>query len=493
MGDQAINERQARWWLAAILALAVALRVWTFRPYGLHHPDELYQYLEQAHRLIFGQGIIPWEYREGMRSWLSPLLLSLPMRVGEAIAPGSLLPVVLAKGLVAAISLAPIPAAYALGSRLSRMHGLVAAAVLAVWFEGVYFSGHVLTELIAVACFLPAAALIRPGATPRAMMAAGALLALAGLLRFHYGPAIAAYALITMRTDWKGWRQLIAGGAAMLALSATVDAAMGQVPFGWIWSNIDHNLVRGVSERFGVDGISYYFRLLIVRWGAWTPALMLLPLLVASRYPGLFLAAVVNLAVHTAIGHKEYRFIWLTIEIFVLLSAIASAGLLGRLLDRRRAGKAGRAFATALLMAGWAAGSLALAQRDRIWPNWNRFGSRMQATADAGRVEGLCGIAVYRTDYWSASHVYLRRDVPIYFPYRRDRAAANRPLARSAPAYNVILAPAGAAGVMPAGYRMLSCRYDGGQRTCLYRRSGGCDPETAERELLQHVIARRGL
>ena len=36
------------------------------------HPDEIMQYLEPAHRLAFGNGVIYWEYFYGARSWLAP-------------------------------------------------------------------------------------------------------------------------------------------------------------------------------------------------------------------------------------------------------------------------------------------------------------------------------------------------------------------------------------------------------------------------------------
>src|SRR3569832_556311 len=39
-------------------------------------PDEVMQYLEQAHRLVFGSGVIPWEYDYGTRSWLPALLIA---------------------------------------------------------------------------------------------------------------------------------------------------------------------------------------------------------------------------------------------------------------------------------------------------------------------------------------------------------------------------------------------------------------------------------
>ena len=62
--------------LAAIVLAAFSLRMAAdiFLP-NIHHPDEVFQYLEQGHRLAFGYGVVPWEYREGVRSWLLPGLL----------------------------------------------------------------------------------------------------------------------------------------------------------------------------------------------------------------------------------------------------------------------------------------------------------------------------------------------------------------------------------------------------------------------------------
>jgi hypothetical protein len=193
-----------------------------------------------------------------------------------------------------------------------------------------------------------------------------------------------------------------------------------------------------------------------------------------------------------AIGHKEYRFIWLTVEILVVLSAIASVSLLrsvlAGLLERPRV----RQGATALLLAGWAGASAALAATDAIWPNWNRFAARMQTMADAGRQTELCGIAVYGIDYWSASYAYFQRDKPIYYPWRPDPADLPAALKQSSAGYNYIMAPAETAVQMPADYRQLSCRSDGTERICLYRRAGHCDAAAASNDLLQSVIASRG-
>ena len=63
-----------------ILAIGLALRVAAFNPYAAHHPDESIQYLEQAHRIVFGYGVVPWEFRYFIRSWLIPLALAQPLQ-----------------------------------------------------------------------------------------------------------------------------------------------------------------------------------------------------------------------------------------------------------------------------------------------------------------------------------------------------------------------------------------------------------------------------
>ena len=68
------NRRCHLWcWFFPVLALGFAARVAVaiISDVPLHY-DEVMQYLEQAHRLVFGYGIVPWEYREGTRSWIVP-------------------------------------------------------------------------------------------------------------------------------------------------------------------------------------------------------------------------------------------------------------------------------------------------------------------------------------------------------------------------------------------------------------------------------------
>ena len=158
MGEQSRQLGNARLWFWGLLALAVALRIAAFNPYAAHHADETIQYLEQAHRIVFGYGVVPWEFRYFIRSWLIPLLLVPPMALGEAINPGGTLYLILPRAMVMLTTRSPVDAAWFIGARQSSQPAIVAMAVMAVWVESVYFSVHILSESLATSLFLAAAA-----------------------------------------------------------------------------------------------------------------------------------------------------------------------------------------------------------------------------------------------------------------------------------------------------------------------------------------------
>ena len=89
--------------------------------YATHHPDETIQYLEQAHRIVFGYGVVPWEFRYFIRSWLIPLLLVPPMALGEAINPGGTLYLILPRAMVVADQ--PVTSRRRLVHRRAVYHG----------------------------------------------------------------------------------------------------------------------------------------------------------------------------------------------------------------------------------------------------------------------------------------------------------------------------------------------------------------------------------
>ncbi len=479
----------------AILAVALGLRLIALFPPSMHHPDEIFQYLEPAHRLAFGQGITTWEYRYGMRGWLLPTLLSWPMMLGHAIAPGGDLYLTLPRVLMALASLAIPVASFAIGRRRSAAHGYVAMAVMGIWFETVYFAAHTLSEEASVILFLPAAALILSDGrrTMRRHAVAGLLLGLAVAMRFQNAPAIALFVAMACARDGRGhWLPLMIGGALGLGLSGAADLAQGATPFGWIVANVTQNVIRDRATDYGTKGPAFYLGAIALYWLWLTPAMLwaMRPAIRGNR--ALFAAAALNIALLSLIGHKEYRFILLSTTILVLLAALGSVDLVRNWCTRT--GRSPRRWIAALALA-WAAGSASLAAGPTMAAQWRAHEPELGLVAAAGRLPNLCGLAFDRLKFWQVGgYAYLHRAVPLYStaPVPADAIDA-RDLPHAAAAFDAIVTRADAVGAMPHGYATIACRGAGSERLCLLKRPGGCDPAAAAHWNLQDAMIRHGL
>lgn len=473
--------------LALLLLLAAALRAAVTWGASAHHPDEIFQYLEQAHRLVFGYGYVPWEYRAGMRSWLVPALLAAPMWLGDALAPDTLAYLILPRLLVALATLGIVWGAWSLGERTSRRHALIAAFVAAIWFEQVYYASHTLTETIAVATAIPGVALLQRERR-RDLILAGALLAFAALVRFHYAPALALLVVWRCRLDARAWRDVILGALPILAVSALVDLAAGMRPYGWIATNFRRNVIENASATYGVSGPLYYLAELSKAWGLAFMPIVFLAIFGARRHPQLLAAAVLTILIHMTIGHKEPRFILLATTLIVFLAAIGTADLIALATPARHAPL------TALALTGWSIASLSLALAGDMRLQWSNEAPALSAASLAGRDPKLCGFATYGMRYWqTGGHTFLHRDTPIYPLSARDElgipAIDAATLARIAPGFNAIVTTPQGIPDIPKNYTLVTCRIpprafsnaaeQGARAICLYRRPGGCDPLVA--------------
>ena len=485
MGDEAISAREGRIWFWGILAVAVALRIHALNSFSANNPDEIIQYLEQAHRIVFGYGAVPWEFREFIRSWLIPLMLVPPMRLGEWLDPGGQLYLILPRAMVAALNFAPVIAAWYVGRRVSLQHAIVGMAVIAIWVESVAFSVQTLSESLGVAAFFTAAALLHPTAKMPAIIAAGATLALTGLFRFQYGPAAAAFGAMMAGKNWRIWKGLILGAIPVVVGGALIDLAMGLWPYEWIYTNYRLNIAEGKMQKIaGLGDPRTYLALL---YKSWKLAFFVIPILVVAgwrRHPALVVAALVNLALHQLIDHKEYRYIWLSLEIFLLIAAFGSVDLLRPIFRRHSPGQLEGRVATAALVAIWAVASALLAstpthRQDFRWEN-----DPARAAAAAIQDPATCGLAVPRRTYWQFGYVLLHANKPLYM------IGSKGPVTRWAPGpasggFNALLSWANDPPP-PAPWVKRSCsgRLLPRERTCLYVRPGGCKIDEQNRPYL---------
>ena len=481
MGAITKNERI---WFWGLLVLAVVLRALNFSAFAMHHPDEVLQYLEPAYRLLTGDGIVTWEYRYGMRGWLLPWLLAGPMALGQIVGGSALSGIVAARIAGAAIGLIPVVAAWHLGRRSSPIHGIVAMAVMAVWYEQIVFSTHLLTESLATSIFLGGATLVSRDEGKLRVMAGGALLAFAVALRFHYAIAIAVFVLLALANDWRRWGWLVAGAIPVVMLGGTVDLIMGQWPFEWIWTNVQLNLIEGRSARFGVEPPHYFLTAIWDQWGLLAIPIAILAVEAGAKYRPLLFAAVFNLAVHSLIGHKEYRFIELTSATVVLLAAIGSISIIHRIEWRRLHALPEKAVLGATLCA-WFAASTWLGQGKPLDQWFGKHSSGPELVHAAGSNPQVCGLGSMMVEYWQLSRAYLGRPMPIVLLRNTPR-----PFPRLAPAgpelatVNAVIAPTGSGSMLPS-YAVAKCKGDEPYRRCLFIRPGACRPtgEARNREL----------
>ena len=533
-GAIVLDRRLGRTWtLMEILALVAVLLVGLAARAGailtqtyVVFADETFQYLEQAHRLAFGAGVVPWEYHDGIRSWLLPGIAAGLMRVGAAFDDDPAIYLRLIRLACAALSLSVVYVAFCHGLRTgqsrvggsrvgasriggARIGGLAAAILTsgfcAIWFDLIWFAPAVLTEVVAAHCALVGLFLAdgRDRGDHRRLLMAGLCLGLAVCLRYQYGPALAAASLWQHRLDWVRWRWLVTGGlVVVLPLAGVLDWVTWGAPFQSIWLNFIRNTVDGVSSAMGTEPLSFFPAYLTTAFRP-APVFVFLAVLGATRAPALAIAALGVLAMHMVVPHKEVRFIYLALAILPVLIGLGAASVLQVAAERVRAGWVAWLAVPLLVLGGWASWSNATSQP--LVERWDFNRGPVAAFLLANRQADLCGMGVRDMRVIdSGGYVYLHRDVPIYFsefsssvslagvraPLRFSVERQGREVpqverqafAASHGLYNYLVAPN---GWEQPGFVRLSCfdwvSYQGRSSTCLYRRPGTCDRVAADR------------
>ena len=482
--------------LAAILVAAFVLRavvLWT-QTYVVFL-DETFQYFEQAHRVAFGNGVQPWEFIDGIRSWFLPGLIAGLMRLTTLLTDEPMAYVRLTRLLCAAASLVVVLVGY----RMAERRAGLAAAILtgglcAIWYDLILFSPAVLTEVLATHAALIALWLGDDG-RPRRPMLAGAWFGLAFCLRYQYAPALLAAALWQHRFEWARWRRLIVGGlAVVLPLAGMLDWVTWGTPFQSMWLNFVRNSIEGMSAAIGTDPPSFYLTYI---WVSLRPAPLLLALIVIGgiRAPVLGITAAVTVIEHLAVPHKEVRFIYLAIALAPIMMGLGCATVLESL--RARFGSRAISIGTPAALGLAALLSWTLATTPPLMTRWAFERASLQAFALARAQPDLCGLAVRDNFYDSGGYTYLHRDVPVYFAdYDPARVLEGTPvtmrleiirhgqslpqypgaaLAGERARYNYLIAEP---GHPVAGFSRMACFNDAERDErpplCLFSRPGGC-------------------
>jgi GPI mannosyltransferase 3 len=462
--------------LLLIVTVAILLRLVPilFVP-SMNWGDEVFQTVEPAHRLVYGYGLMTWEFQLGMRSWLLPGAIAGLIELGRMVGNGPeyyLAAIAIGLGMLAA---APVVCGFLWCRRwFGLAGGFVAAVTIAVAPELVYFGARALNEVVAAHFLAIALYLVEPGypvRDRRRLFAAGVVLGLLSLLRLQLAPAAALVMLWSGLHDWRGrLPALIGGGIAAGAIGAIVDWLTLGYPFASIWRNLFYNIHLGVSSGFSVEPWFFYLLGELGVWLAAAPFVLLLIWLGARRMPLLLVTALVVLTVHMAVPHKEYRFIYPAMVLLMLLAAFGVADLTARgtgwLMARGWRRPAAAVLSALLLTAGWSALAFNAWSGGALSMVRYRDHHELVAIAYVRDLPAICGVGLYGDEAWVryGGYSHLHRPVPLFWP--KDEAA----LAETALAFDTLVTD----HPPPASLGFATKRCFG--EICVARRAGGCRP-----------------
>lgn len=418
------RDERSPWWrhihLVAIFALGLRIALALASDNQLH-PDELFQYLEQGHGVAFGYGHVPWEYRFGARSWMIPGsiagLLSLTRALGID-EPYVYIPFVRIVCCVLSISL--VYGVYVVGRNVtSESAGRMAAVFAAVWYELIYFAHKATPEVLAAYCFVVAVALAVVTPSPRRAVACGVLCILTVAVRLQYAPAVAVLSLYACGV-WsrRNVGTAVASGAVMLVLVGLLDYLTWGSLFASYYNAYLMNSTRGLADIFGVETNRLYYpgALAIVSGGVFAVA----AIVCLARLPRtwILLACVASLVLaHTAIGHKEHRFMFAAIPLLLVCTAAVTADVLIPMAakeNRKRFAVLSVCAITAVSLIGFF-GALPFQKRVYYQGAFYRRDDIHRVFRHLRHEPDL--VAIYNSAtpwYLTGGYYYLHREVPIY-------------------------------------------------------------------------------
>jgi phosphatidylinositol glycan class B len=468
--------------MAALMLAAFVVRISAAFAYpSINHPDEIFQVSEQAHRVVFGTGLIPWEFAVGTRSWIFPGAIAGVMEFARIFsgAPGFVTGCVTI--FMAAASLSVVVCGFLWGFKIDRTRGgIVLAFVNSIWAELVYFSTHTLTDVIAGDILIAALYLgypDGPAASRRRMLWAGVLFGLVFAIRIQLTPAIAIAVIWICRRELRArWIPLIAGALAPILFSGLLDLVTWHGLFRSMWMNVWMNLGMHIAEGFGVVPRYWLAVQLWNVWG-WATVLVAAALIVGGRRLPLLLAvAIAIFATHSSLNHQEFRFLYPAMPLVATLLGVAVLET-SRMVRARFELPFGANLDAAAGVALWCIVSYSIAVSSVFGTLWTHGSGQLAAFRAISANKEICGVGLLGVSWLDTpGYSHLPAGVTIYQLSPQSFLAhpqdANAMLVR------------GWLDLRHYGYKRVECFRDadnpeivlGNGPVCLWRRPGACVP-----------------
>ena len=450
---------------------------------NLHHPDELFQVYEQAHRLAFGYGIRTWEFEDGIRSLVIPYLVSKLFLATSLFSSQPVAYLFVSQLVLSVLSVVTVASVYRMGCRLSQLHGILVGIVSATWFEMVYFSYRPLTEAIASDFLLIALSIssYTEKLSQRRLLLVGFCVATALMIRFHLFFGILFLAVSVARYHFRErWFPLVLGGAPVLLVFGGADYLVWGSPFHSFYQAFLANVVQSKASTYGVEPDYWYIQKLYYLWAGASPLIVFLIAIRGRKslsWIGVALSIIVS---HSLIPHKEYKFIFPASAILLIVAALGSADLIGKL--QAKMGEGIARYLTICGVAFWLLTSLSLAFAPGFSDNWFRSRQILESALWLHGQSDLCGLLIYDVGWASTGgYTYLHLNIPMYNPSLFREAAR-----RNTGAFNYVILNRSSIEDFKPDFSAARCLGGGApDDVCVIWRQGLCAHNPGMRPLLE--------
>ena len=287
----------------------------------LLHPDELVQYLEPAHEVVFGYGILSWEFFYGARSWIVPGFVAGILWLLDQVGLGVPWVYVYVVKLAFCILSLLVPWGIYHYARVivSESSARLALILACLWPYLIVFAHKPMTEFVATSlcCAALGLASLPLSQYKRGAFVFGALCGLVAAVRIQYLPV--AGLLWFARTLPMGRIWIITsvvGGLVCLSLVALLETYTWGAPFHSYYYNIIFNRVFDIGREPEVW--HYYFSrvtfataggVLITMWACFHRP---------RQYMLLLFLILMVFVLHSIQNHKEFRFIYIILALWII-------------------------------------------------------------------------------------------------------------------------------------------------------------------------------
>jgi hypothetical protein len=451
---------------AAVLMFTLALTAGLLPVFvhpSLVYPDEIFQSTEQAHRLVYGTGLVPWEFVYGARSWFLPGIIAGFMEFARIFGdgPAYYLPII-------GVAFATLGASSALCAFLwgHRFHGLwgglLAGTLASMWIDLAYFGPRALSEVAAAHVLVIGLYLMAPGyqvSARQRLMIAGFLLGLAAMLWIQLAPAVVLIALWPAGEWRRNLTPLALGGLSAFLLFGLLDWATWSYPWESLYRNLALDPFHGVEGVSGAEPWYFYFVLLIAYWSLpFAVMIAVLAYLGALSERRIALAGLLLLLVFSLPGEKEYRFVYPSILLLVISAGIGAGYLLERFSGNTKPYLLALPMLVAIVLI-----PVVLLRSSNYRELFTRDDAVIDASIEVSKLNNVCGIELSGIPwFWSGGYTLMHQKAPIYWFDRGNDFAAHQD------AFNTVIA----LGDVPAPFEKKTCF----GAVCLAQRPGNCTP-----------------